>query len=146
MTNAGELLCLQAFFQSLFVSGHLLNSMLWSQQCFPRFRPADRFRIQISDTCRQEVRESNVGSKFAIRCGTDFVKLNGLPVVEWNPKMILMRYASLDSRKGFLRFWGRYQERKFCGWLIRKDLVYTNTVRRKKVNKNLPLSQFFSWF
>ena len=32
-----------------------------TKQCSPRFRPGDRFWNQVSDTCRQALRERNVG-------------------------------------------------------------------------------------
>ena len=32
-----------------------------TERCSPRFRPGDRFWSQVSDTCRQAVRERNVG-------------------------------------------------------------------------------------
>ena len=32
-----------------------------TERCSPRFRPGDRFWSQVSDTCRQALRERNVG-------------------------------------------------------------------------------------
>ena len=32
-----------------------------TERCSPRFRPGDRFCNQVSDTCRQALRERNVG-------------------------------------------------------------------------------------
>ena len=32
-----------------------------TKRCSPRFRPGDRFWSQVSDTCRQALRERNVG-------------------------------------------------------------------------------------
>ena len=32
-----------------------------TERCSPRFRPGDRFWSQVSDACRQAVRERNVG-------------------------------------------------------------------------------------
>ena len=32
-----------------------------TERCSPRFRPGGRFWSQVSDTCRQAGRESNVG-------------------------------------------------------------------------------------
>ena len=32
-----------------------------TKRCSPRFRPGGRFWSQVSDTCRQAVRERNVG-------------------------------------------------------------------------------------
>ena len=32
-----------------------------TERCSPRFRPGDRFWNQVSDTCRQVLRERNVG-------------------------------------------------------------------------------------
>ena len=32
-----------------------------TERCSPRFRPGGRFWSQVSDTCRQAVRERNVG-------------------------------------------------------------------------------------
>ena len=32
-----------------------------TEPCSPRFRPGDRFWNQVSDTCRQALRERNVG-------------------------------------------------------------------------------------
>ena len=32
-----------------------------TKRCSPRFRPGDRFWSQVSDTCRQALRDRNVG-------------------------------------------------------------------------------------